>query len=251
MSEHLTDRNFWESFWRSKNNLIFKIKKDYVFGDLLAEAARETQAKTAIELGGFPGYYSTYFRKYLNLDTTLFDYFISKDIIKELLTANGLKENDIHIIEADLFKYKPERQYDIVSSFGLIEHFSDTKDIIARHLQFLKPGGTLFITLPNFRSVNGWVQKNFDEENYLKHNINSMDPSLLKSIAAELGLKDIKSGYHAKFSVWLENKEKNSAITKAFVKSIWYAGKIFTKILPFESRLLSPYIVLVAKLSSN
>ncbi|HEY0670005.1 MAG TPA: class I SAM-dependent methyltransferase, partial [Sphingobacteriaceae bacterium] len=175
MNEHLTDRNFWESFWRSKTDLIFKIKKDYVFGDQLRQAADDIHAKTAIELGGFPGYYSIYFRKYLNLDTTLFDYFISKDIIKELLAANGLDENDIHIIENDLFRYQPERQYDIVSSFGLIEHFGDTQDIISRHIQFLKPGGRLFITLPNFKAVNGWVQKTFDRENYDKHNIRSMD----------------------------------------------------------------------------
>jgi 2-polyprenyl-3-methyl-5-hydroxy-6-metoxy-1,4-benzoquinol methylase len=59
--------------------------------------------------------------------------------------------------------------------FGLIEHFNDTKFIIGEHLKFLKPGGTLFITLPNFKSVNGWVQRSFDKENYDKHNINSMD----------------------------------------------------------------------------
>lgn len=244
MNEHLTDRNFWESFWKSKKDLIFQIKKEYVFGDLLKRAADNIKAKTAIELGGFPGYYSIYFKKHLNLETTLFDYFISKDIINELLIANDLKENDIHIIEADLFNYQPEKQYDIVSSFGLIEHFSDTRDIISRHVNFLKPGGILFITLPNFHSINGWVQKTFDRENYDKHNIRSMDTELLAGIASELGLKDVKAYYSGGFSLWLENNKRHSVITHAFLKVLWFAGKIPTKLFGFESRLLSPYIVL-------
>lgn len=247
MNEHLTDRNFWESFWNSKTGLIFRIKKDYVFGERLSKAVHDIQAKTAIELGGFPGYYGIYFKKYLNLDTTLFDYFISKDIINQLLIANDLNEDDIHIIEADLFNYQPERQFDMVSSFGLIEHFSDTKDIIFRHIRFLKPGGVLFITLPNFRSINGWVQKTFDKNNYDKHNINSMDPEFLSSIAGQLGLKEVKACYYGRFSIWLENREQHSVFTRALVKILWYAGKVPTKILGFESKWLSPYIILQCK----
>lgn len=54
MSEHLTDRNFWESFWRSKKGLIFKIKENYVFGHQLADIVKKDNTKSAIELGGFP-----------------------------------------------------------------------------------------------------------------------------------------------------------------------------------------------------
>jgi len=247
MNEHLTDRNFWESFWKSKNDLIFKIEKDYVFGEQLRQAAQDIKAESAIELGGFPGYYSIYFKKHLNLDTTLFDYFISKDIVNELLAANDLKEDDIRIIEEDLFSYQPVRQYDIVSSFGLIEHFGDTRDIISRHVEFLKPGGVLFITLPNFRSVNGWVQKTFDRCNYDKHNIHSMDPQFLATIASQLGLKEIKSYYYGGFSIWLENRKQHSPAIRTFIKALWYAGKIPTKIFRFESKLLSPYIILECK----
>jgi 2-polyprenyl-3-methyl-5-hydroxy-6-metoxy-1,4-benzoquinol methylase len=128
----------------------------------------------------------------------------------------------------------------------LIEHFNDTKAIIETHLQFLKPGGVLFITLPNFKSVNGWVQRNFDKENYDKHNINSMDLQLLTDSCRQLGLTEIESYYHGRFTVWLENKSEQSKVAKAIVKAIWVAGKIATRIVPVESKSLSPYIVLKA-----
>ncbi|MCC8408471.1 class I SAM-dependent methyltransferase [Mucilaginibacter sp. UR6-1] len=246
MDNNLTDRSFWKSFWEAKKGLIFPIKADYVFGDILGKLIAEKQIKTAIELGGFPGYYATYLKKYQKLDTTLFDYYVHRDIIKKLLEANGLSENDITIIEADLFNYTPEKQYDLVSSFGLIEHFNDTKAIVETHLQFLKPGGVLFITLPNFVGVNGWVQRKFDRDNYDKHNINSMNLQLLADSCKQLGLKEVECYYSGKFSIWLENKAEQSALAKAFVKGLWFAGKVFTKIVPVESKALSPYIVLKA-----
>jgi SAM-dependent methyltransferase len=246
MENNLTDRSFWKAFWESRIGLIFKIKPNYVFGDILGKIIADKGIKNAIELGGFPGYYSIYLKKYQKLDTTLLDYFIHPELVNKLLAANDLKPGDINIVEADLFTYQPSQKFDMVLSFGLIEHFNDTKFIINEHLKFLKPGGTLFITLPNFKSVNGWVQKNFDKENYDKHNINSMDLDLLKNACKELGLKDIEACYHGKFSVWLENKSEQKGLSKAIVKAIWLAGKVFTKIVPVESKALSPYMVVKA-----
>ena len=246
MEHNLTDRAFWKTFWESRKNLIFPVKKDYIFGNILAKLIADNNIKNAIELGGFPGYYSIYLKKYQNIDTTLFDYYIHDALVKELLTVNGLNEGNINIIEADLFKYKPEKLYDMVLSFGLIEHFGDTSSIIQTHLQFLKPGGVLFITLPNFTGVNGWVQRTFDIENYKKHFIDCMNPKFLADTCKELGMSNVESYYHGKFTVWLENKSAQSLIAKGIVKTIWLAGKVFTKIVAVESKALSPYIVLKA-----
>lgn len=247
MGNQLTDRQFWTNYWESKPDLAIQIDGNYLFHQQLEKIVKTNNVQTAIELGGFPGYYSIFLHKYLGVKTTLFDYFIHPDILKKVLNKNGLDESAIPVIENDVFQYQPEQQYDLVLSCGLIEHFKDTKDIIERHLEFLKPGGTLFITLPNFRSVNGWVQKTFDRDNYDKHYIECMDTKYLESILEELGMKSIKSSYFGRYSVWLENKDQKSGLTKAFIKSIWFIGKVVTKLLPFESKLLSPYIVLEAK----
>jgi trans-aconitate methyltransferase len=246
MDQNLTDRSFWKAFWESKKDLIFQIKPDYYFGSIMGKLIAEKKIRTAIELGGFPGYYATYLKKYQHLDTTLLDYFVHTDLIDQLLIKNGLQPGDINIIEADLFNYQPAQLYDMVLSFGLIEHFSDTKDILRRHLPFLKPDGVLFVTLPNFKSVNGWVQRTFDRENYNKHFIESMNPQLLAKYCRELGLKEVEAYYHGRFSVWLENRAQQGAVTKALVKTIWLAGKLFTKMVPVETKMLSPYIVLKA-----
>ncbi len=247
MENLLTDRNFWVNYWESKTDLSVVIPSTYLFHRQLAEIVEKNKVKTAIELGGFPGYYAVFLKKYLKLDVTLLDYFVHQPITDKLLNTNGLAKNDIHIIETDLFNYTPTHQYDLVLSCGLIEHFNDTADIIKRHISFLNPGGTLFITLPNFNALNGWFQKNFDQENYNKHNINCMNPALLATICKEAGLEVVQSRYFGKFSLWLENEKQKSAGLRLLKKSIWLSGKLFSKIFPFDSKQLSPYIILEAK----
>jgi SAM-dependent methyltransferase len=247
MSNLLTDRNFWTRYWESKTDLAIQVNPDYLFHQQLESIIKRDKPKSAVELGGFPGYYTIFLKKYFGIESTLFDYFVHYGILKSVLNKNGLREEDIQVVEADLFNYSPEKKYDLVLSCGLIEHFEDTKDILTRHLNFLNPGGTLFITLPNFRSVNGWVQKTFDKENYVKHNIKCMDPELLSGILKELNLQILTAGYFGRYSVWLENRKEKSVLTKAFIKTIWLAGKLATRIVPVESRALSPYIVLEAR----
>lgn len=246
MGNELTDKAFWANYWESKKDLAFEVPAGYTFHKLLKNIVEEKQAKSAIELGGFPGYYAIFLKKYFGLDTTLFDFYVHQKVLKEVLNANKLDVKDVKVIEGDLFNYQSQEQYDLVLSCGLIEHFNDTKDIIARHLEFLKPGGTLFITLPNFTGANGWVQRKYDMGNYEKHNISSMNPQLLAGYCKELGLKNIEAYYYGKFSIWLENRDQQSALTKAFIKALWFAGKIATKIVPVESKSLSPYIVVKA-----
>ena len=247
MSNLLTDREFWVKYWESKTDLSVVIPETYLFHRQLADLVKKNKVKTAIELGGFPGYYAVFLKKYLKLDVTLLDYFVHQPITEQLLETNNLAKDDIHIIETDLFNYTPTQQYDLVLSCGLIEHFNDTADIINRHITFVKPGGSLFITLPNFKALNGWFQKNFDKENYDKHNIDCMDPALLKGIVEKAGLEVVQSTYFGGFSLWLENEKQKSAAVRLFKKVTWFAGKVFSKIIPFESKQLSPYIIMEAK----
>lgn len=246
MSNELTDRNFWANYWESKQGLAFKVPANYTFHKLISNIVKTNKIGTAIELGGFPGYYAIFLKKYFGLNTSLFDFYVHQPVLKDVLNANDLQEKDITVIEGDLFNYQPQQQYDLVLSCGLIEHFNDTQDIIARHVTFLKPGGTLFITLPNFTGINGWLQRKYDPDNYSKHNISSMNPQLLANCCEALGLKNISSGYYGKFSVWLENKAQQPSYVKTFFKLLWLSGKVVTKIIPVDSKKLSPYIVVTA-----
>ena len=135
MNNQLTDRDFWVKYWENKTDLSVIIPENYLFHRQLADSVYKNGIKTAIELGGFPGYYAVFLKKYLKLDVTLLDYFVHQPITKALLKTNDLPNDAIKIIETDLFNYTTPEHFDLVLSCGLIEHFNDTADIINRRRQ--------------------------------------------------------------------------------------------------------------------
>ena len=70
MANLLTDRDFWVKYWESKTDLSVAIPENYLFHQQLSDVVKKDSVKTAIELGGFPGYYAVFLKKYLKLDVT-------------------------------------------------------------------------------------------------------------------------------------------------------------------------------------
>ena len=246
MNNELTTRQFWLNYWESKTGLVFKVSEQYPFIKLIAQIAQQNQAKTLLEIGGFPGYFSVWTQLNLGLKATLLDYVVHLPILNQLEQANGLPVNTIGVIETDLFTYQSTQKYDLVVSNGLIEHFQNTTEIIQKHAEQLADGGVLLITLPNFKSLNGWFQQQFDPENYAKHHIACMDLALLSNIAQQLGLRNIKVQYNGGFMLWFENEEQRPFLGKLLKKIIWLPLKIISKFIP-ENKYLSPYIILQAQ----
>ncbi|MDR0733161.1 MAG: class I SAM-dependent methyltransferase [Dysgonamonadaceae bacterium] len=198
--------------------------------------------KTFIEIGGFPGTMSIYFHKKYNCNVSLLDFYIDKEMVGKMEQTNDIPKETIECIACDFFDFAPARLYDIVFSYGFIEHFNDTRDIIQRHVDLLAQNGHLLIVLPNFLGLNGWIQRLFDRESYVAHNLQSMELIRLREIMKGFNLNDVKIEYTGKSMVWLEAKPTIPRIIRLSVKMFSYMLKLF----PVRCRLLSPYIVISA-----
>jgi len=230
---NLTTKNDWAENW--KNFKSSKVPSKMFFTKYIP---KEVMGKdNFIEIGGFPGTFCVYFNQQFNLNVTLLDFYINKSVIEQLEDINHLQRGTIHCIESDFFDFKSEQQYDVVFSSGFIEHFKDTKDVIDRHIELLSEKGVLLILLPNFRGLNGWLNKIFNKSGYEAHNINSMRLKFLRQIMRETVLQDIKVQYCSKPMLWLSAKNK---FMRATVK--W--GGHLLKLFPIPSRLLSSFIVI-------
>lgn len=233
-----TDRAYWEEYWR--NFVPFKLEK-ILFEDILEKLP--DGKKDFLEIGGFPGTFSTYLKKNKNYDVTLLDYFIDGNKLNEMAALNSLPKNSVRAIEADFFEYNTDKKYDFVMSNGFIEHFDDPAAVIERHASLLKDGGLLLLTLPNFLGLNGLVQKVFDKKNHQAHNLAAMDITRLKKMIGGSGLKDIEITYYGKPCLWLE---KNAPVGLLARNAVRVMSKIISE-LNFKNKFLSPYIVATAK----
>jgi SAM-dependent methyltransferase len=150
----------------------------------------------------------------------------------------------------DIFNFNPGIQFNLVCSFGLIEHFTNFDQVILQHAMYVQPGGQLIITTPNFRGWMQWLPHLlFDKENLDKHYLPSMYPQKWKAILEQNGF-DIKwCGYFGGYVFWCDRSKKRSVLTWLLLRfterAISQFKKIFLK-LGFESSAFSAYCGIVA-----
>lgn len=78
----------------------------------------------------------------------------------------------VDIVCADLYcppeNYK--NKFDIVITFGVVEHFDSLDDILPALLNYLKPNGKLYTLIPNMAALMGTLTKKYDQSVYDIHN---------------------------------------------------------------------------------
>ena len=204
---------------------------------------RGGERDNCIEIGAYPCRYLSIFGELgyeLNgIDTTEK---IESDELKTWLKKNNW---DFKIFQRKNFlELNTKDTYNIVCSFGFIEHFENWPEIILKHTSLLKNNGYLIIETPNFA---GFFQKIFhvlvDNTNYKRHVIGSMNP---KKWTIVLGKKYeiIYAGYFGKFTFWHENSQRN-IFQKIIIKCFTIIGRLLKR-LPC-CRLYSPYCGLIAR----
>ncbi len=236
MTKILTNSIFWESYWRNRK---FEKSKKMFFSDLLYLLPSNSRL---IEIGGFPGQYAAYLKRVLNCDITILDFYINPEKISEIENINNLESGSIKYIKGDFLTTEIKDKYQIVCSFGFIEHFINSHELIKKHIDCLEQKGIIFLTIPNFTGLNGLIQKKFDFENYSKHNIDCMNIEKLDLILKDLKLVNIKVEFFGSPAIWLEEGAKINKILRYLICNLLNK---FISLLPIKmSKFFSPYILI-------
>ncbi len=141
----------------------------------------------------------------------------------------------------DIFDFKFKKKYDLVCSFGLIEHFKDFLDVIEIHNKIVQNEGTIFITTPNYRGFfQKIIYKYFYPKDYSIHNIDSMRPDVWEVFLRNKGYEIIFCGYCGGMKYWV-NPYNRKFLAKTFLR-IWIRiANIVNKLLWFESKHFSQH----------
>lgn len=145
----------WNEFWAKKGQNIEWKSKDVLESESLKAILeiikkfldKKPSGMKLIELGAGMGITSLFFA-YRGVKVTLLDR--SPDA-KSLAKGywNGLAKHD-YVLE-DLFEYNPGKKYDVVTSYGLCEHFVDEKRelVLRKHIELLDKKGVALISVPH------------------------------------------------------------------------------------------------------
>lgn len=131
--------------------------------------------------------------------------------------------------------------FDFVYSIGVIEHFTDPRPMISKHVDMLNPGGTAIIAIPNFAGAYGWVLQKIDREIYDLHNVSIMNEEALLHLAP--GSIEAKVYRYGRFSPWIVFGRPLSTF-----QALMCAGlSVLSHLQPFTVKSLCPWLVLEIK----
>lgn len=245
MVGNLTTKEFWDNGY--KDFEFSKLSETNSVSLWLRNHLNSCNCCKSLELGNYPGQFMTTLGD-LGYELNGVDYNENNYDLKKWLISLGYDCGDFHV--DDIFQIKLKDDYDLVCSFGLIEHFYNYEEVIEMHLKLIKKGGKIALTTPNFR---GWMQFIphwlFDRINLRKHYLPSMNPSIWKKILEKNNFEVQYSGYFGGYVFWTDKDVKRSKLNyfslRFFERAISQFAKVF-KFLSFESSAFSAYCGLIA-----
>jgi SAM-dependent methyltransferase len=177
---------------------------------------------------------------------------IGCDQARALLEQAGVRGE---VIRADALDPPADllRAFDLVYSFGVVEHFGDTENVIAGLARYLRPGGTLMTVVPNMRGAIGLVERVVNPRVWAIHE--RLSPEDLALASRRAGLLDVRARYFVGVNfgilnlVGLEDSLKTRAkalllrgLTRITIMT-WRLERVFT--IP-PTRALAGYVVCTA-----
>lgn len=246
MNKRLTSKEYWDE----ERNKFKPLKaKKVIFHKELIQYLPYNENFNCVEIGAYPGAMLLYFSKYFGYNPVAIEYSKYTHHIEELFKYNDI--NNYSIINDDFFNIKLKK-YDIVTSFGFIEHFSNYRVVIEKHCGMVRKNGYLVITVPFLKNFQKWFrEKTYTEEALKKikdsHNIEIMDAEVLSNCIKDNNFEILFSGHVAGISCWIDSKSylvRHSM--RWLVKLIRITVKTIFRFLP-SHRLWSPLILIIAK----
>jgi hypothetical protein len=249
----LTDKTRWRydrKNWVGRHQ-IDAIKKRDEWLETLYRLLPRNDKKNYLEIGASPGIYTASLVEKTPWSITGIDYSDDADLFLANLDLVGKKAS---LIKADIFDLNIDEKFDIVCSFGLIEHFrGETLDKVFQiHDSFATKGSFVVIQMPNFTGINYFWHYLFDRPDLDNHNIDAMQPSSLRWFENN-GYEVIYNDYIGVLrlwgnSGWLNYKVLGKAVAGTAV-FISFVVRFFDRLgfKFFRGRTWSPALLFVAK----
>lgn len=146
MSSKATEK-YWDDHWKGTR---FEIApSDHPIREWIEEQIPETTTGRCIEIGCYPGKFLSVFGE-KGYELSGIDLFPG---VEDLLAwFKNVGYRCAHFYKADFLTFSSPERYDIVCSFGFIEHFKNWPEVLDKHLELLKPGGKIVLDVPNLNS---------------------------------------------------------------------------------------------------
>jgi 2-polyprenyl-3-methyl-5-hydroxy-6-metoxy-1,4-benzoquinol methylase len=174
----LTNESFWDAQWedRAARSLVQTLLHGREFGrdgTFLRTIRRHVGADAirgarVVELGGAASRFLLDFALWEGARVTAVDY--SPVGIEQTRALFARHRVDGEAVEADMFAWRDgDGAFDVVTHWGVLEHFDDPAPTLATSARMARPGGLVVFTMPNLAARGAALWKRFAPGNFSKH----------------------------------------------------------------------------------
>lgn len=238
----LPDKSFWDHYWEEQSDNT----GSFVFGPLLEHLTSKAYS-TYFEIGCSPGTTLIHFAQKYGYQVNGLDY-SSLDVTRQNLDRHGI--TDYELIACDFLRFQTDKRYDIVASYGFIEHFEQPEQVIRQHADLVSDGGLLIIEVPNIRYFNYLLYRIMDSALLSAHNLSIMDARRLRQAVETAGSFDILYNGYYKSSFLSFNPDNRAISGHPWRRRIIGALRKLHERLHMDnypSRYFSPYLIIIAR----
>lgn len=204
---------------------------------------------TCVEVGAYPGSNLCWLAKRFRYRPTAIEYREDAEEMEALFRHNDVP--GLTVLREDFLKVRG-LAFDVVASFGFVEHFNDPGDIVARHAAMVKDGGFLVLAVPHFGGLQALIRRLVLRPQALRdmlavHNREIMDLAALSGLVRALGLDVLHAGYAMGFRFWVPwDSPQVRPAARGVVRILNAIDGRWGASLP-SCRLLSPMILTVSR----
>lgn len=257
-------KQYWDAVWTDapQADLMdpttpgFRNHVDRGFAGLFSTILRDHSSFELLEVGCAQSRWLPYFAREHGARVCGLDYSeIGCQAERAMLRDAGI---DGEIVWGDLFEPPAAllNRFDVVVSFGLVEHFDDTAGVIRALSEYLKPGGILVTVIPNMVGAIGAIERWINRGVYDMHV--RLAPSDLAAAHGNAGLAVTSSRYFLSTNFGVLNTNGLDAgawATRAKLALCVNLGRVSKAIWAIEehlrplkaTRMFAPYVVVTAR----
>lgn len=240
--QSLVDQSYWDAGYETVTPAMAP-QGDALRAWIERHVPPATGEKHALEVGCYPGRYLAVVGQ-LGYITHGIDLTPGVERMGAAFAGMGLLTG--RFMKADFLTHRFDRRYDLVCSFGFIEHFPEWGNLIVKHAELVAPGGLLVLETPNFRGLaQQFLHRLLDAVNLRRHHLGAMRPKAWAEQLRALGFEVIEQGHMGRFEFWRDSPPLRlpGRLMMKLVNRLTPLLRLF----PEGSAMLAPYCVLLAR----
>jgi len=235
----LTPQSYWQATWEGKQSW-----RGFAFFEDIARFLPQQTGGRFMEIGCAPGRILAEFSARLGYEAHGIDYAADPAEIACFLRAEGVRVGAIERV--DFLTWEPESRYDVVASFGFIEHFDDPAGIVKRHFDLVKPGGHVVLELPNFargQKVLNWL---FNRQTLRTCNTRCMSLAFMRGVARHNHARLLEARYvGGGFQFFIREEKRSWFWERILWRTGWIWKRLNRRFQTGSNAWFSPYIIAV------